>query len=299
VYLEDFPDLKMKARESRYYYYDILKKEKEKCQKNQKNGQGDPKNGSTNPSQDNLMDLLDNGMAGPNGPFGHPLWKEFEGLSEAEKKLMKNQIDYQLKEVAEQVTKSRGLVPGSIKQYLDGLEEEEEAKFDWRSYIRRFAGGSIKTYVRKSRRKPNIRFSELPGLKIKQRKHIFLAVDTSGSVSNEELRIFFNEIDHIQRTGTQVTLCQCDAAISDISEYKSGMKIKNREKKVAIYGRGGTDFQPPIDYYNENHKKFSCMIYFTDGECSPPENSPKDKLLWVMNGKDNAELPGYRIVFEN
>lgn len=290
VYLEDFPDFKLKPRESRFYYYEKLKQEKDK-----NGGQG-----PNNPSGKFLKSLLDNGMAGKDGPFGHGNWKDFEGMSEAEKKLMKTQIDYQLKEVAEQVEKSRGFVPGAIKQYLDGLDVEEEARFDWRQYLRRFAGGSVKTYVKKSRRKPNVRFYELPGLKVKQRKHIFLAVDTSGSVSNEELRVFFSEIDHIQRTGTQVTLCQCDAAISDISEYKSGMKIKNREKKVAIYGRGGTDFQPPIDYYNENQKKFSCMIYFTDGECSAPENAPKDKLLWVIsNGKDNESLPGYRITFEN
>lgn len=290
VYLEDFPDFKLKARESRFYYYEKLKQEKDK-----NGGQG-----ANNPSGKFLKSLLDSGMAKKNGPMGHGSWKDFEGMSEAEKKLMKSQIDYQLREVADAVEKSRGLVPGAVKQYLDSLDVEEEARFDWRRYLRRFAGGSIKTYVKKSRRKPNVRFYELPGLKIKQRKHIFLAVDTSGSVSNDELRIFFSEIDHIQRTGTQVTICQCDAAISDISEYKSGMKIKNREKKVAIYGRGGTDFQPPIDYYNENHRKFSCMIYFTDGECSAPENAPKDKLLWVIsNGKDNESLPGYRITFEN
>jgi len=290
VYLEDFPDFKLKPRESRFYYYEKLKEESDK------NGGKGP----DNPSGKYLKSLMDNGMTGPDGPMGHGMWKEFEGLSEAEKKLMKTQIDYQLKEVAEQVEKSRGCVPSNIKNYLDGLEEVEDAKFDWRRFIRRFAGGSIKTYVKKSRRKPNVRFSELPGLKIKQRKHIFLAIDTSGSVSDAELRIFFNEIHHIQKTGTQVTICQCDAAISDISEYKHGMSIKNRDSKVAVYGRGGTDFQPPIDYYNENSKKFSCMIYFTDGECSAPDNAPKDKLLWVMsNGKDNEELPGYRIVFEN
>lgn len=290
VYLEDFPDFNLLPRQSRRYYYDKLKEESEK-----NNGEG-----ADNDSGKYLKSLMDSGMTEEDGPLGHGLWKEFENLSEAEKKLIKTQLDYHLKEVVEQVKKSRGYVPSNIEDYLDGLEEDEPAKFDWRRYLRRFAGGSIKTYTKKLRRKYNKRFEENPGLRIKQRRHIFLAVDTSGSVSDEELRIFFNEIDHIQRTGTQVTICQCDAAISNISEYKPGMSIKNRDKKIAVYGRGGTDFQPPIDYYNENQKKFSCMVYFTDGECSPPDNPPKDKLLWILsNGKDNEELPGYRIVFEN
>lgn len=283
VYLEDFAEMKLAPRESRKYYYDALLKEKNKGPKGNKF----------------LQSLLGSGMCQPGkGPLGHD-WKEFEGLTEAEKKLMKHQLDYQMKEVAQQIIKSRGVVPGNIAHYLEGLDIEEPAKFDWRRYLRRFTGGSTKTYVKKSRRKPNFRFDDLPGLKIKKRRHVLLGVDTSGSVSNDELKIYFHEIDHISRQGTQITVVQCDAAIRDISPYKSGMKINNKENKVAIHGRGGTDFQPVIDYYNENKDKFTCMIYFTDGECPAPDNSPKDRLLWVLTGSDNAELPGYRIHFEN
>ena len=336
VYIEDFPDFKLKPKESRRYYYDKLKQEKPKCKgqgqgqgqnqgqgqsqgqsKGQGKGQGQTPGqgpaqpgkgqggsggnatGGPTPSHDHLSNLLSD--AKPDGALGHKLWKEFENMSEAEKKLVRSQLEYQLREVTKQIEKSRGFVPGNIKNYLDMLDVEEESKFNWRRYLRRYTGGSQKTYTKKLRRKYNKRFEDNPGLKIKQRKHLFVAIDTSGSVSNEELKIFFNEIDHIQRTGTEVTVCQCDTQISDISTYRSGMKIKNQEKKgVAVYGRGGTSFDPPIDHYNKHADKYSCMVYFTDGECSAPQNPPKDKLLWILsNGNDNKDLPGYRIVFEN
>jgi len=289
VYLEDFKELKLKAREGIQYYYD-------KLMKDGRGGKDDKGEGKSK----FLKSLLDNKMCDGNGPMGHDLWKEFEKLSEAEKKLLNNQLDYQLREVAQQVKKSRGVVPGNIQGYLDGLDNEEPAKFNWRAYLRRFSGGSVKTYTKKLRRKYNKRFEDNPGLRIKQRKHIFLAIDTSGSVSDDELRIFFQEINHITRTGTEITVCQCDSSISNITKYKPGMKINAKDSKIAVYGRGGTDFDPPIDYFNEHSKEFSCMIYFTDGECSPPQNPPKEKLLWVLSGgNDNPDLPGYRIIFEN
>jgi hypothetical protein len=40
----------------------------------------------------------------------HSLWEEFENMSEAEKKLIKKQMDHQMKEVAEQVQKQRGTI---------------------------------------------------------------------------------------------------------------------------------------------------------------------------------------------
>ncbi len=281
VYFEDFAEMKLKPKQGMQYYYDALKKEKEK-------GGGGNKY---------LQSLLGSGMAGEDGPLGHGLWKEFENLSEAEQKLLKSQLDYQLKEVAEQVQKSRGIVPSNIAQYLEGLELEEPPKFDWKGYLRRFTGGSTKTFIKRLRRKYNKRFEDNPGIKIKSKRHVLLAVDTSGSVSDEELKEFFQEIGHISKTGTMVTVVQCDAAISDISTYKDGMKLNNKQQKIKIHGRGGTSFDPPVDYFNENWKKFTCMIYFTDGECPPPQNPCRGKLLWVLSARSNPnkELPGYTI----
>lgn len=212
-------------------------------------------------------------------------WKDFEGLSEAEKKLLKSQTEHVLTDIANSVNKSCGNIPGEIASLLKSLEKEP-AKFDWRGYLRRFSGGSQKVYTKKLRRKPNKRFDENPGLKIKQRRHMLLAIDTSGSVNEEELKEFFNEIDHIHKTGTEITVVQCDTAISNISAYKPNQDIK-------IYGRGGTSFQPVIDYYNENFHKYTSLVYFTDGEAWSPDNV-RGRILWVLSSQSqiNNKLPG-------
>lgn len=234
-------------------------------------GQGQPTYGDGNPVPD------------------HSTWDEFNDLSEAEKKLVQKQVEHQLKEIAEQVEKSRGHVPGELKGLLDRLNSSEPPKFDWKAYLRRFTGGSQKVFTKKLRRKFNKRFEDNPGLKIKFRKHILVAVDTSGSVSDKEVQEFFHEIDHINKTGSEITIVQCDTHIRHIGPYKAGDKIE-------IHGRGGTYFDPVLELYNENQDKYTCLIYLTDGECDCSVK-PRGKMLWVIStrGSINKDLPGPQI----
>ena len=219
----------------------------------------------------------------------HSTWDEFNDLSEAEKKLVQKQVEHQLKEIAEQVEKSRGHVPGELKGLLDRLNTKEPPRFDWKAYLRRFTGGSQKVFTKKLRRKFNKRFEDNPGLKIKHRKHILVAVDTSGSVSDKEVQEFFQEIDHINKTGADITIVQCDTHIRHIGPYKAGDKIE-------IHGRGGTYFDPVLELYNENQDKYTCLVYLTDGECDCSVK-PRGKMLWVIStrGSINEDLPGPQI----
>lgn len=290
LFLEDFQDKDgnpLEPKKGTDYYYQKLKETMDQ-------------NGVSTCSA--LNQALGNGQGGAgNGhpgqaPWEHITWDEFDNLSEADKKLIQKQIDYQLKEIANQVQKSRGTVPGELKGYIDALNYEEPPKFDWRGYLRRFTGGSIKTYTKKTRRKLSRRFAGNPGLRIKQKKHILVGIDTSGSVSDDELREFFQEIHHMHKTGAEVTIVECDSAISHIGPYK-----KPKDGQIEIHGRGGTSFQPIIDYYNENQRLYTCLIYLTDGEAPAPDPVARGRMLWVMSSRSNMDgrwvqdLPGPKI----
>jgi predicted metal-dependent peptidase len=221
----------------------------------------------------------------------HDLWKAMEGMSEAERKLIQKQIDHQLKEIAENTTKSRGIIPGELKDYINGLNEVIEPVLDWKAYVRRFSSQSLKVFTKKTRRKPNKRFYGNPALKIKQRKSTLVGIDTSGSVSISELGEFFNEIHHIYKSGTDVVIVECDSHIQRVYDYKGKLE------KIGVMGRGGTSFEPVVAYLEENRKKFNNLIYFTDGECSPPTTKTMKPILWVHSSKCriNDELPGSKI----
>lgn len=264
-----FKDLNLLPKQGTKYYYDALQEEINN------NPEGD--------IADFVKDIeID----------WHDLWKEMEGMSEAERKLIQKQIDHQLKEIASEMQKKgRGLVPSELESYIKGLFEITEPVIDWKSYLRRFASTSPKVFTKKTRHKPNKRFYGNPALKIKQQKRTLVAIDTSGSVSDEEVLEFFNEIHHMHKTGTQVTVVECDAVIQRVYDYNG--KLEN----ITVKGRGGTDFEPVFKYLFENRNKFNNLIYLTDGECNAPQTQVMKPILWVHSSKSkiNEELPGTKI----
>ena len=277
IKLEDYADLKLdKKAGCRYYYDQLLRLQDEK-----------DKNGTTgNTPMDNLLDNVASGDV-PD----HSTWEEFEDMTDAEKKLIEKQVQKILQDAKEQTVKKRGNVPGEIEGLIV-IEEITKAKFDWRGYIRRFTGVSTKVFTKKIRRKENRRYEDNPGLKIKMRQHMLLAIDTSGSVSDTELAEFMNEIHHIYKAGVDITIVQCDTSIRSIEPYRG-------KNEINVLGRGGTEFDPVLDYYNANLKKYTSLVYFTDGECYTSVK-PKSKVLWVLSERSsmNSDLPGQVIKLE-
>jgi predicted metal-dependent peptidase len=221
----------------------------------------------------------------------HSTWSDFEDLTEAEQKLIEKQLQKVLSDAKEQTVKKRGSIPGEIDGVII-IEEIVPPKFDWRGYMRRFTGISTKVFTKKIRRKENKRYDGNPGLKIKMKQHMLLGIDTSGSVSNDELIEFMNEIHHIYKAGVDVTIIQCDTQIRSVEPYRG-------KSDLEVHGRGGTEFDPVLEYYNDNSKKYTSLVYFTDGECDA-NVKPKGNVLWVISERSelNTSLPGKVIKLE-
>ena len=233
ILLSSFPTLTLPEKAGTKLYYEALE---------QAHQQG------TSPELDAMLE-------GMNSDY-HGTWKEFDELSEADKKLVKAQIDHQIKEIVES-QKNMGSVPNELKDYINSLFEITPPSYDWKTYLRRFSSTSTKTYTKKTRRKLNKRYEENPALKIKTKKHILVGVDTSASIGEKDLHEFFNEIYHIHKTGVQVTVAEGDANVQNVYEYKG--KMSN-----FVSGRGGTDMNPFVEYVNK-HKEYSNLIILTDG----------------------------------
>ena len=277
IKLEDYADLNLdKKAGCRYYYDQLLRLQDQK-----------DKNGTT--GNDAMDKLLDNVASGDIPD--HSTWEEFDDMTDAEKKLIEKQVQKILQDAKEQTVKKRGTVPGEIEGLIV-VEEFTAPKFDWKGYLRRFTGVSTKVFTKKIRRKENRRYEDNPGLKIKMRQHMLLAIDTSGSVSDTELAEFMNEIHHIYKVGVDITVVQCDTSIKSIEPYKG-------KNEISVLGRGGTEFDPVLDYYNANLKKYTSLVYFTDGECYTSVK-PKGKVLWVLSERSsmNEDLPGQVIKLE-
>jgi predicted metal-dependent peptidase len=278
--LDTFSELDLEPKAGTKYYYDQLMKKLDE----EKDQNENEENENEKQSLSDLLDSLDD----PNHD-----WGDIKDLSPIEKDIMKNQLKEILNSVAETVKKSQGNVPGEFKELLEQLNALKPSKFNWREYIRRFTGVSTKVYSKKSKRKESKRFTGMPGIKVKMRQKILFAIDTSASVNNTELLEMQNELEHLVNLGNDITIIQCDTQIRNVHPYR-------RKQPLEVYGRGGTDFEPVITYYNENINQYNCLIYYTDGECNRPSD-PKGPMLWVISSQSafNNNLPGKTIKLPN
>ena len=249
-----FPELNLPLKAGTKKYYELLSKAEQE---------------GTSPTLNALLDdLREEGL--------HPTWKEFDSLSEADKKLVKAQIDHQIKSIVEG-QRNMGFTPAELKSYIDSLFEIKPQSFDWKGYFRRFFGTSTKVYTKKTRRKLNKRFEENPALKVKQKKNVLVGVDTSGSVSNKDLVEFFNEIYHMWKTGISITIAEGDANISNVYEYDGKMP-------TFVTGRGGTNMNPFVEYFNKN-RQYNSLVILTDGFIPEKSVTTFKPLLTVICSK--------------
>jgi predicted metal-dependent peptidase len=214
-------------------------------------------------------------------------WDDIKNASDAIKKMVDKNTEQLINTVAKQLEKTNpGCLPDHIKALLDKINTYEPPKFNWKAYLRRFVGVSTKTWVEDTRRKKSKRFPDMPGSRESFYSHILVAIDSSASVDDEALNEFNKELAHMHKTGHDIDILFVDTEIHN--------KIKfNPRIPIEVEGRGGTDFQPTIDFFNQHFKKYSCLIYLTDGEASSPKNA-KGNILWV-HGTDheiNENLPG-------
>ena len=251
---------------TKFYYENILK---QGSPQQQSGGSGNGNNSQNNNS--NLKTKDD-----------HSQWKkDFQDCSDAEKQLIQNQINQQIKSAAEQTIKMRGTIPAELQDIVNDLLKVKPRIFDWKAYFRRMLGSIYDINLKKTRRKESIRFPGAAGIKHKKKVSILVAVDTSGSVNKKELEDFFSEITHIYKAGARITILECDSKISANYEYTG-------KWDGTVHGRGGTDFKPVIDYYRKNIKDYAALVYFTDGECSIPDNVPRD-TIWVITSAGDHE----------
>jgi len=262
ILLTSFPELTLPEKAGTKVYYDLLQKALDS---------------GSSPSLQEMMDALTENSL-------HITWKEFDGMSEADAKLAKAQIEHQIKGIInEHKNQGRGFVPSELQSWIDAMFEDRAPAYDWKAYFRRFFSSSSKIYTKKTRRKLNKRFSENPALKIKPKKNVLVGIDTSGSVSEKDLIEFFSEIQHMYKTGVTITVAEGDANINNVYEYKGKMP-------EFVTGRGGTDMNPFIEYFNK-HKEFNSLIILTDGYIGNNEvKSFKPTLMVISSNGADVEI---------
>jgi|TARA_R100001460_G_scaffold30321_2_gene59831 predicted metal-dependent peptidase len=185
---------------------------------------------------------------------------------------------------AYEAAKQQGKAPASMESII---EEINAPKLDWRAILHRFLSANRKNDF--SWLRPNRRFigagMYLPSMYSPALEEIAVAVDTSGSISDEELTTFTTETSVILRDldPERIHFIQCDAEVQGHDEYTR----ESLPLKVKYKGRGGTAFEPVTNYINENIPNCKALVYLTDLEGSFG-NEPAYPVLWITTQEGDA-----------
>lgn len=176
----------------------------------------------------------------------------------------------------------KGSVPTYIENMIKSLKNSK-GELPWNLYLKKLMGtieaNKKKTITRRNRRQPNR--LDLRGELRGHKAEIAVAIDISGSISDEEFKQAIKEVLTIVKSHNQeITIIECDKEIKRTYKVKSPKDIKER-----IASGGGTKFLPVFEY--ANNKKINLLIYFTDGKGEEKlEIKPRGyKTLWVISGR--------------
>lgn len=169
-----------------------------------------------------------------------------------------------------------GKLPGGVRAAISEVETTRQPQVDWRRTLRLFATNGYRTKVVPTRRRTSKRFDDFPGLRIKREQRIAVVVDTSGSIDDTVLDRFFAEIRGIWRTGAEIVVLECDAAVQRNYPYRGA-------RPDLLEGGGGTDFDPAFAWLRDRRNgRFDACVYLTDGFGPEPSVRPRCAVLWVV-----------------
>lgn len=195
------------------------------------------------------------------------LWEEDQLMQES------------IREKIEQVKRMNqwGSLPGKV---VDEILASTIVRIDYRQILSMFRASVLSSSRKLTRMLPSRRYGfEYMGSKRDFTTELLVAIDVSGSVTNEGISQALSIINRFFKYGVEnIDVIQFDYGLQG---EKMTMK-KALKDKFKVQGRGGTDFQAPIDLFLKDG--YDGLIMITDGFAAVPE-VPKvfrGNILWLI-----------------
>ncbi len=185
---------------------------------------------------------------------------------------------------AKDAAKAMGQMPGHLERFVDNLLE---AKVPWEDKLRKAMtkkiGRDTTNWSRPHRRRYITQGLIMPTYSGFGAGTIVFAVDTSGSMSEDELKQALGECDKILTdcNPEQVILIGCDARVETVYYLQDGDTLADNIPRIG--GGGGTSFIPPFEWVEENGYKPDTLIYFTDTGGTFPSLEPPYPTIWCCS----------------
>ena len=201
-------------------------------------------------------------------------------LTDTERQNLDVQWQQRLAGAAQQALQA-GKLGGTLARLVDHLLQPQ---LPWRMLLARYMSMTARddyTYMRPSRREGTAIFPSLRSTQLE----IVVALDTSGSISDEEIAQCLAEINALKgQMRARVILLACDAQLAQDGPwiYEPWEEFTAPRQ---FTGGGGTSFKPVFEYVDLKLQQPDLLIYFTDAEGEFPNSMPPYQVIWLVKGK--------------
>ena len=155
-------------------------------------------------------------------------------------------------------------------------------KISAREILRRFNTSVVSSKKISSRMKINRRFDlEQPGRKYLYTTKVLFAMDSSGSMSDEDIA------EGCALVNSALKHTKVDYIFWDTEIHVVEKNVKNPKKEFKVGGRGGTSPEKVLQYAEENH--YDGVVIFSDMIFSDDLKQPKTKVFWLGTEKSSKK----------
>ena len=237
---------------------------------------------------DHLEEEDENGNGG-SGDDGDEQGGKRPRLSKEERDAIKDEIKGAV--IAAAQSAGAGNLPSGVKRLLRDLTEPV---IGWKELLQQQIQSTIKndyTWARPSRKGWHMD-AIMPGLKPGEMIDVCIAMDQSGSISEEDSKAFLGEIKGIMEAFDEykITLWCFDTEIYNVQTYTSDNIDDIMEYEPA--GGGGTDFMANWEFMKENAIEPKKFIMFTDGMPFGEWGEEQYcETVWIIKGNPGCEPP--------
>lgn len=197
------------------------------------------------------------------------------------------------------ISKLAGKDPGFMDRVLTNIYE---SRVPW--HIKLMSGISANGHDT-TFKVPSRRGYDYPGVERVGRR-IYIAIDTSGSIYEDELGYFLGLVMNEARRGATIRVIPWDAAVYDDIEVRSPSMVV---RKVAgmMKGGGGTEIKYVLKYLARKVTGMDAVVILTDGEIFDRMEDEVKRLSMIVSSKawqaivayttTNPRLPGFKHIW--
>lgn len=182
-----------------------------------------------------------------------------------------------------------GDIPNCLLEKIQGSLIPTKPIVPWQRVLRNFVSSAYETSISFTMRRKSKRFGIRPGVTKEEKIKLLIGIDTSGSINNKQLNMFFNELTWIAKDPLNIVdVVECDTEIQRTYPFK--------QFDGTVKGRGGTDVEPMLKMALD--KRYDVLILFTDLGTPKINKIYNVPILWCVSGGsyyfDNKQSRAYQ-----